>query len=521
MQIPSSIGWLPVSIRHRSTLVSLGAAGWRSIAAISAATLVTACASRKQAGDAAALDFQPTLAITNVAVVDVRESDARRAVRPNQTVLVSGDRITRVGPGLATADARVVDGTGKYLIPGLWDMHVHTLSRSRADLFFPLFIAHGITGVRDMGSTGRDAQAAFEEFGFFHQWRDEIAGGTRVGPRIAAAAGVLVDGAPPVFPFALSVANAGQARAAVRDLKERGASFIKVYGLLSREAYFAIADESRTLGLPFAGHVPNAVSAAEAADAGQKSIEHLNNVLLAASSREDELRRERLAAVSEPSRVMVRQNAAIVESYSDKKGRALLERFRRNGTWHAPTLTVIRSFAFVGDSGYRASFADRLKYLTPDTQLRWRPEQNPVLRAYLADSAIMAGARSIYRRSVRFVGELHRAGVPILAATDTPNPWVFPGSGLHEELALLVDGGLTPLDALRSATLHPARFLGTEATMGSVEAGKVADLVLLDANPLEDIAHTRRIRTVVANGRLFDRAALDSLLARVEGLAKR
>ncbi len=211
-----------------------------------------------------------TFVFTHVTVIDVTGMPSKS----DMTVIVAGNRIEAIGKTgkvKTPKDAQIIDATGKYLIPGLWDMHVHTLSNERRETFFPLFIANGVTGVRDMGTSTPLEQV--------NQFRREIADGTRLGPRIVTA-GPIVDGPKPVNPtISIGVANEIEARRAVRLLKQQGADFIKVYSTLPREAYFAIVDEAKKQGLAFAGHVPLSVTAAEASNAGQKSMEHMFGVL--------------------------------------------------------------------------------------------------------------------------------------------------------------------------------------------------------------------------------------------------
>jgi hypothetical protein len=220
------------------------------------------------------------IAFTHVAVIDT----ASLSVQPDITVVISRDHIAHVGKAsqiMVPKDAQLIDGRGKFLMPGLWDMHVHTLAPERRDTYFPLFVANGVTGVRDTG--------AWISFPEIQRWRQQLASGELVGPRLLAVAGPLVDGpgakhirtggAPNDF-GALTVSNAAEARAAVRSLQQQGADFIKVYNQLPREAFFAIADEARLRGISFAGHVPFSVTMAEASSAGQRSMEHLDAALL-------------------------------------------------------------------------------------------------------------------------------------------------------------------------------------------------------------------------------------------------
>jgi len=433
---------------------------------------------------------QAPIAFTHVTVIDVTGGPTRR----DTTILIAGDRITTIGDSAnisVPADATVVDATGRFLIPGLWDMHVHWYVRD----MFTLFIANGVTGVRQMFGNSD-----------LLRWRDQIARGSLLGPRMVVASPI-IDGPQPVWPNSIAVSNEEEGRKAVRRVKQWGADFVKVYALLPRDAYFGIADEAKQQGITFVGHVPFTVSPGEASDAGQKSIEHLTGIMIACSDKETELRDKVIKANSPEARGRVQATA--VETYNQKKAADLFARFVKNQTWQCPTLTVLRSSAILGIESFRDG---RLRYIPRLLQERWSrrvPHRNG------GDNA----GKQVFQKELAIVGAMQKAGVPILAGTDTGNPFCFPGFSLHEELALLVIAGLTPVEALRSATLNPAMFFGLDKTLGTIEQGKIADLVLLDANPLEDIRNTQRINAVVSNGRLFDRKALDKMLGEAEGAA--
>jgi imidazolonepropionase-like amidohydrolase len=382
-------------------------------------------------------------------------------------------------------------------------VHVHTASPS----FLPLYLANGVTGVRDMHALDPDA---------IFSLRDQVQHAKQAGPRVVAA-GPLVDGPKPFVPGSLVAANAADGREDVRKLKKMGADFVEVYTKLPREAYLAIADEAKKQGLTFAGHVPESVSVAEASDLGQRSIEHLTGIDLACSEKDDELRREAVAALVKADNsaswdLLARIDARAADSFSDKKARALYARFVRNGTWHVPTLTVLHSLSSLDDPKFTAD--QRVKFMPPSLSSYWS------LMKLSPETA--AGLKRRYKRATGLVRAMHRAGVPLLAGTDTPGvPYVFPGFSLHDELALLVaEGGFTPMEALQAATRDPARFLGREKDLGTVQPGKLADLVLLDADPLADIHNTTNIAAVVANGELLPRNELDKVLADVEASNK-
>jgi len=451
------------------------------------------------------------LFISNVNVINL---ETGKEV-PHRTVIVSGERIAEVKDNKEVkppTGAKIVDGTGKYLIPGLWDMHVHAMYTPRLESWMPLFVANGVLGIRDMGSPMKLADVK--------HLREEIAAGLRPGPRIVDA-GPILDGQkkpPPLADFFVQVTGTAQARDLVRSIKSEGFDFVKVYSWLPRDVYFVIVDEAKAQGIAFAGHVPMSVSALEASDAGQKSMEHMFGIYLACSNRESELRSELLKGGSElpgGERVRLEVDEAMA-SYDAAKAAIVFEHLARNKTWQVPTLTVFSRGKLPADSPV---FGDaRLRYIPPSTQQKWTEVGKQ--RVGTADEIEIWNKSFAKRLSI--LGAMHRASTPILAGTDTGwyNAYSYPGFELHEELQLLVRAGLTPLEALRSATVSPARFLGMQADLGTIEKGKLADMVLLRADPLQDITNTETIEAVVANGRLFERTSLDSLLAGVENVVK-
>ena len=452
-----------------------------------------------------------SLALTHVTLIDTTGGPAK----PDMTVVIAGNRIIEVAKSdqiRPPSNTETVNANGKFLIPGLWDMHVHWYEKD----YLPLFIANGVTGTRQMYGAP-----------VFKQWRKEIEAGELLGPHLLIPSPI-VDGPKPVWPGSIAVANASEGRQAVIQVKRGGADFVKVYSLLSRDAYFAIADESKKQGIPFEGHVPDSVTLEEASNAGQVSVEHLTGVLAACSSREAELLKSAQATVeaidagqlptvrySGPE-FRARQKLAL-ETYSSQKAETVFGELKKNHTWQCPTLTVLRSMAYSEDP----SFANdpRLKYLPRDIVSSWDPKADPFLKNKTAED--WAISKKVFSKDLELVGAMERAGVEILAGTDTLNPYCLPGFSLHDELGLLVQAGLTPLQALQAATLNSARFMGRENDLGTVAPGKIADLVLLDANPLEEIGNTRKISAVVFGGKFFSRAALDDMLTKIGALASR
>jgi len=372
---------------------------------------------------------EPTLVISHVAIVDVT---AGRTI-PDRTVTIAGSRIASVSDGAAPVPqgVEVVDGRGKYVIPGLWDMHVHLDS---ADL--PALVALGITGARDMGGDLEELLA----------WRHRIAAGDLTGPRLVIAGPALRGPRSPSDSGPWVIRMPWQGIAAVDSLAARHVDFIKIHEGILDDAYRAIAVQATLRQLPFAGHVPAGVGVGEAAEIGQHSIEHLEFVPDSCLGRFA----ERSPSAAPPP----------VPAQCDEASFAsLLGVLAQHHTWLCPTIGSFRIFA---------------------------PKQFP---------AIFAGFRDLMP-----LLQAHHIG--LLAGTDLGTRGIVPGASLHDELALLVGAGLTPAEALRTATLNPARFLGLTDSLGTVEPGKIADLVLLERDPLADIHNTRAIVAVIRAGKV-------------------
>jgi hypothetical protein len=430
------------------------------------------------------------LAITNVTVIDVTRGTRLAA----QTVLVAGTRIVMVGPARSVAvpgGARVVDGRGAFLVPGLWDMHVHSGGYDHGRRYLPALLAQGITGVRDMGTPLEDVLRLRAES------RRPPSDDELPLPRVVVA-GPLLNGPLPFHtPLILSVSTAREARAAVDSLVSRGVDFVKVHDALPRAEYFAIADEARRRGIAFAGHIPPSITADEATRAGQHSIEHLGGrfygELLACSDREQALRaavdtivagalRDMRAGRAPDDAAVFRATLTrpLVESFSATREYTRIGTIVAARQWEVPTLISQPLRDALSDATLRLTSEDR----------RW--------------------ADSLLALQMRLVRDMRRAGVGLLAGTDRD----IARPALADELTLLAAAGLTPLEVLRAATLDPALYLAATDSLGAVAPGKLADLVLLDADPLRDIGAIRRVRAVVANGRLLDEVERQRLVRR-------
>jgi imidazolonepropionase-like amidohydrolase len=446
------------------------------------------------------------IAITHVTAIDVIDNRSRR----DHTVLITGDRIERIAPSTEIAvpeGFREIDGTGRYLIPGLCDMHIHDSADERIDP--PLLIANGITTVRQMWGTP-----------YLHDWRRRADSGATVGPRWIIAS-PLVDGSPSLWTDApleqeyLLADTPAEGRAAVRRAAEGGADFVKVYSRLSYEVLEAIAVEANRVGLPFAGHLPDAVKLTDAINLGQRSFEHLHR-FAPESSRSFEAMQQAMAQVvpdwSPLYGSWFQQVARIewdaVNTHSAHRAARVFDQIAAADAAVCPTLVLHRVL-------------ERPDSVNPrDTRLGYLPADMAQFYEYIVDG-FYAGhrtpeegfqARVLFQWRLELVAALEAAGVRLLAGTDTMTGYLFPGFALHDELGLLVAAGLSELRALQTATIEPARYLGRDDRQGSIDEGKAADLVLLDADPLADIANTTAIRAVVSRGRLLDRADLDGLL---------
>jgi imidazolonepropionase-like amidohydrolase len=403
------------------------------------------------------------LAITHVNVVDVLDG----RIVPNSTVTITGETIASVRQKRsAPAGARVVDGRGAFLIPGLWDMHAHVDASGESSL--QLYVANGVTGIRDMGS----------DLDLILKMRDATSSGRVLGPRIFAA-GPILDDAPGDWPLRMRVKTAKDGRAAVQLLKRRGVDLIKVHDHTPRDAFFAIAEEARRQNLPLAGHVPRGLTVEAVIDAGQGDIEHLDNLRL--------------------------WKPCPGAGYRPEACRPLFDMLARRGIWQTPTLAAWSELATIGTPASAVS-ADHLAYASKSLRAMWAGNQS-----LFATPEVVRELRAGAEVGARVTSDMATAGVGILAGCDA----MIAGFCVHDELAAMVRGGMTPLAALQTATLNPARYFGLQQTSGSVAPGRRADLVLLGANPLTDITNLRRIRAVVVAGRLLERQELDKMLARV------
>jgi imidazolonepropionase-like amidohydrolase len=437
-----------------------------------------------------------TLTITHVAVIDTETG----RISPDTTVVITGTRISSIAPSTKARPklGRVVNATGQYLIPGLWDMHTHVyFGRTAADgtdLVLPLFIANGITGIRDMGS---DLDPILKA-------REDVAAHRILGPRMTVS-GPMLDGPKSSYKAAIAITTPEDGRKAVDMLKRRGVDFIKVQSGIPREAYFAIVEEAKKVGIPFEGHVPDSIRASEAVVSGQRTFEHLIGIFEASSPDEEKY----LSGTKTPG--------MFLETYDPVREASVIQLLAKHQVWQCPTLFWERGQWLVDATDYTRDPDLAYAGHTWVTK-QWPSSQRAILKSL--DTDPLAVREKFVLHELDIVRKLHAANVPFLAGTDTPaGVDVIPGISLHLELQRFVAAGFTPLEALQTATLNPAKFYNTRRDYGSVQTGGIADLVLLDANPLDDIANTRKIVGVITDGRYLSKRDLDQLRTKLRRLA--
>jgi sugar phosphate isomerase/epimerase len=433
---------------------------------------------------------------TGTAITHVTVIDAANGVREDHTVIFDGDEIVAVGPstGELPPAAMTIDGSGKYLIPGLWDMHVHLTYDDRFTESMPeAFLSYGITSVRDTGGLIANLEPVISRM---------RAPGARA-PRVFFS-GPLLDGEFVVYDgegrpeIGIQNSTTAMAEANVAELKAAGVDFIKIYEMVSPEVFEALAAAGRNAGLPIAAHVPLSMLASEAGP-DVDSMEHLRNVALDCAANAEELHRERVAILDAHTegpggdlrtRLHTLQGLPAVADYDEERCTATIASLM--STIQVPTLRLntMGLHPPFERSDWEAALAQ-----TPESV---REEWSRMIAGWNDIGALRDTTSAEF--SLSLVGRMHAAGVPIGAGTDTPIGLSIPGYSLHTELERLVEAGLTPLEAIEAATIRPAEFFSLQDELGTIDVGRRADLVLLDENPLDDIANTRTISAVVVRG---------------------
>jgi hypothetical protein len=411
---------------------------------------------------------------------------------------------------LANED-KIIDGSGKFLIPGLWDAHVHFSYDKNLTSSMPrLFLAHGITSVRDTGGP-IDYVLKAKEFSLNEPMKS---------PNIFIA-GPLIDGSPnvyndssPSFPL-LSIENQDiiDIESNTMGLIDKGIDFLKAYEMLNENQFLAITKIARKQNLKVTGHIPLSMNLFSAVNSGLNGMEHLRNLELSIASNAEELYEERIQMLRNPngllgstlrSSIHSKQRMSAIDSVDNNKFEEAANLLASKNVWQTPTLILYRSYA--QKSHLNPSFLLELNKLPQQVKQKWSNE-------------IAASDTIIDKSSVRYsnwivdaVSKLHKNNVPFMAGTDTPIGYLIPGRSLHRELEILVESGLSNLEAIKTATVNPATFFGIENKVGRIKNGFMADLLILNSNPLNNISNTQNIHAVIKNGHFLSRKSLDSLL---------
>lgn len=437
----------------------------------------------------------------HINVADMKNGNIQKDV----TVAISGNRIVSINKTVKAVPGNdtFINATGKFLIPGLWDMHIHI--RSEENIFFPLLIANGVTGVRDMHNPYR-----YSEIG---KWKDSVNNSESIAPYIGAVAGRIVDGYGDQRNLGFElVKDSNDASAAVDRMKSYGADFIKVYNDLTLPEYLAITKEAEKLHLPVAGHVPFGISLDTILRAGQTTIEHMTDLPYYFSADEAAIRKRLSETFQNMSKAEYSEiNKWAHKTYDSAKVGEKAVLLKQYHVFVCPTLWNDASVSY--SDFVHSKEGSVLQKVPPAILAKWSPDSLPHFSK--EDSALYF---SYHQRALQSVRLMHRAGVQILAGTDSSPLWdyVIPGYSLQFELQLYVEAGMTPFEALKTATVNPAVYLHREQDFGNVAPGKIADLVLLDANPFLNIKNTQKIYAVIVNGKFLKRNDLKTLIEQAE-----
>lgn len=444
------------------------------------------------------------LAITNVSIIDVKGGPTKT----HMTVLIKGNRIKAISDSnkiRITENMGQIDGTDKFLIPGLWDMHVHWYKED----YLPLFIANGVVGVRIMWG-----------YPVHFEWREKSQKDELLCPRMVISSPI-IDG-PDSGRGSIIVGNRSEAGIITNLIKMAGHDFIKIYTDLTPNVFFTIADQSKKLGIPFAGHLPWRMTLLEASNAGQKSIEHLisDEIYLACSSLENEIHKEWIENIENNIPFDRKREAEnkrkIKESFDENKAKSLFASLRENNTWFCPTIIVEKEKFF--PEAMQLAYDSLLKYLPIDLRNSKKKQiNNRIQRNKDRDPDL----NNEFQEKLDILYLMHQNGLKFIAGTDTYAPYCPLGFCLHGELELFVEAGFSPLEALQTATINAALFNGYEDSLGAVEVDKIADLVLLEANPLDNIQNTKKINAIIYNGKPFRKSDLQNMLYDIEALANK
>ncbi len=458
--------------------------------------------------------FPDAICIQNIATIDPIEG-----LKNNQTVIISEGKIIKIMPSdeiTLSNENEIIDGDGKYLMPGLWDTHVHfAYIEDIAPRMFTLFLANGVTSVRDTGGN----------VNFVKEWKDKSLLYKTDAPRVMMA-GPLLDGEPNVYDGAdpahpeLSVElhSLEDITSQVQLLIDKNVDLLKAYEMLSPKQFKKINELAKANGLKVTGHVPLSMDVVSAAEAGLSSMEHLRNLELSCATNSDELLESRRKMLMQGknmtggelrSAIHAAQKEEAIKNYNEAEANKVLTILKKYDVWQIPTLALntFLSNQYYANDHYQKSY----QYL-PDSIAQYWKKRSVALKEYPINPSFEAQTNF----NKKMIKKIHDFGIPIMAGTDTPIAYLTPGRSLHVELEALVNAGLSPLEAIKTATYNPAKYFNMEKELGSIKENMWADLIILNSNPLEDINNTLHINTVLKNGKVHNASAIDSMLNKLK-----
>lgn len=457
--------------------------------------------------------YKNALCIVNISVVDPIKGQLN-----DQKVIIQDGKITYVGPNdkFNSHDSQIVNGSGKFLIPGLWDAHVHfAYMEELAPSMLDLFLAYGITSVRDTGG----------KIDWVKKWQIEAQNKQTDAPRVMIA-GPLLDGIPNVYdgsapsrpPLSVGLNSTEEIDAQIDILDSVGVDLLKAYEMLTPEQFEHILTIAKSKELPVTGHVPLSMDVISASNMGLNSMEHLRNLELSCASNADELLAQRIHLLHEGrndpggilrSRLHRAQQQNAIENYDTLQAQKVLNALAKNDTWQIPTLVLNTNMS--RRPFLQSEWKEQFSYLPDSVEQKW----NTSITAF-GERDITDFQNTYTDWKMNMVHDIHQTGIPIMAGTDCPIFFLTPGHSLHEELKILEEAGLEPLEVLKTATLNPAKYFKMENELGTISSGKWADLLILNSNPLETIANTMDIDAVIKQGKYHSRKDLDAIFEKLD-----
>lgn len=446
-----------------------------------------------------------TVFLKSVNIIDVKSGD----ILENRDVLIKNNIISAIdtsGTLNGNSYSLIIDGSGKFIIPGLWDMHTHSNAHSEW-LHHPLYIANGVTGIRDMSGTLDKEDAYWVGSKTRLQWNKELDSNTRITPRYMLQSSYQIDGeksVPTGAPDFFKLNNVEDVKPLLDFYKSKNVDFIKVYQQIKPESYRELAKQASEYNMHLAGHKPMFITLEEAVKAGQRSFEHGRIFMFESFPEADSLRNPKNWKA-----FFSKSKKSIVEDFNPKTAIKLMTLMKENNAYWTPTLQTLKFEAYAHNS----TFVDNpnLKYITSIRKNVWwgiDVKNNKKKNLSVEQYGLSTDFYNVVKKQIKMANDI---GVSIMTGTDVTDSYTFAGFSIHNELEDLTKSGLSNLEALQSATIVPAKFVGKEKDYGTIENSKIADLIILDKNPLENITHSQTINGVIINGIYYDSNKINEL----------